>query len=329
MIITKTPFRMSFVGGGSDLPSYYLKEEGRVISTSINKYMYISIHKKFFKNIRINYSTTEEVDDISKIDHPIVRETLKYLKINEAIEISSLADIPSRGSGLGSSSSYAVGLIHALCLYKKINISNAQLAETAFMIESELCETPVGKQDQYAASFGGMNEYTFKPDGNVDVKHIEVSSDNYDKLSHSILMFYTGLTRKSSKPLKDLVENLNSNKLKRDCIRDMSILCDDFKDNMINGDIRALGQILDENWKLKKSLSKIISSDYIDDLYKKGLKAGAFGGKVLGAGNGGFIMFIVPEDKIYPVKEALKELKTVDIKFEKLGTQQIFNDNDE
>ena len=187
MIITRTPFRMSFVGGGSDLPSYYLNEPGRVISTTINKYMYVSVHKKFFKNIRVNYSQTEEVDNIIKIKHPIIRETLRYMKINDDIEISSLADIPSRGSGLGSSSSYCVGLLNALHLYKKIKISKNDLAEKAFMIESEFCGEPGGKQDQYAASFGGLKEYTFNPNKSVNVEAINVSDDNFKKLSQSSL----------------------------------------------------------------------------------------------------------------------------------------------
>ncbi len=327
MIITRTPFRMSFVGGGSDLPSFYLNESGRVISTTINKYMYVSIHKKFFKNIRVNYSQTEEVDDITKIKHPIIREILKYMKINDDIEISSLADIPSKGSGLGSSSSYCVGLLNALHLYKKIKLSKKELAEKAFMIESKMCDEPGGKQDQYAASFGGIKEYTFNPDNSVNVEAINVSNDNFEKLSQSILMFYTGMTRKSSLPLHDVIENINNNKKNIDTIRIMSSLCHDFKDNMINGDIQALGEILDKNWQLKRSLSKIVSSDDIDELYKKALKFGAFGGKILGAGNGGFLMFIVPKDKCASVKEALSNLKSVDIKFEKSGSQQVLNDN--
>lgn len=329
MIITRTPFRMSFVGGGSDLPSYYLNEPGRVISTTINKYMYVSVHKKFFKNIRVNYSQTEEVDNIIKIKHPIIRETLRYMKINDDIEISSLADIPSRGSGLGSSSSYCVGLLNALHLYKKIKISKNDLAEKAFMIESEFCGEPGGKQDQYAASFGGLKEYTFNPNKSVNVEAINVSDDNFKKLSQSILMFYTGMTRKSSLPLHDVIENINSDKTNLDTIRMMSSLCRDFKDNMINGDIKAMGEILDKNWQLKRSLSKIVSSDEIDELYKKALKSGAFGGKILGAGNGGFLMFIVPKDRCTSVKEALSDLRFVDIKFEKSGTQQVLNDNDE
>lgn len=319
---------MSFVGGGSDLPSYFKNEPGHVISTSINKYMYISVHKKFFSNIRINYSKTEEVTDLSQINHPIVRETLKHMNINDDIEISSLADIPSRGSGLGSSSSYTVGLLNALRIYKKLEISKKKLAEEAFFIESSLCGEPGGKQDQYAASFGGMNHFIFNVDGTVDVESIQLTDQVKDKLSDSILMFYTGSTRKSSLPLNDVIENLNNNKNSIKTIREISLLCTDFMNALSNSDINIMGEILDKSWSLKKSLSKIVSSSYIDDLYKKACNSGAIGGKILGAGNGGFLMFLVPEDKKDAVRNSLKELREVDIKLDSTGTQQVLNDND-
>lgn len=328
MIITKTPFRMSFVGGGSDLPDHYSNEPGHVVSTSINKYMYISIHKKFFNNIRINYSQTEEVSDPSKIQHPIVREVLKNMGINDSIEISSLADIPSNGSGLGSSSSYTVGLLNALHTYKQKEISKQQLAEYAFFVEHDLCKEPGGKQDQYAASFGGLNHFTFNPDGSVDVKPIMMSNARINNLSNSILMFYTGTTRKSSVPLKDVIDNINTNKVNKKILKDMSLLYVDFIEALLNGDTKNQGEILHKNWELKKSLSKIVSTDHINDFYDRALKSGATGGKLLGAGNGGFLMFIVPENKLNSVRHSLQDLKEVDFSLDTLGTQLILNDNE-
>ncbi len=328
MIITRTPFRMSFVGGGSDLPSFYTVCPGHVISTTIDKYMYISIHEKFFDNIRINYSKTEEVANVSEIQHPIVRETLKHMDINDSIEISSLADIPSKGSGLGSSSSYTVGLLNALHIYKKIKTSRRDLAENAFFIESSLCGEPGGKQDQYAAAFGGMNHYIFNPDGSVEIEPINLSDETKQNISSSILMFYTGYTRRSSLPLNDVIGTMKTNKNKIQTLKEMSLLYLDFKNALINGDIRILGEILHESWQLKKSLSDIISSSSIDDLYKKALNSGAIGGKILGAGNGGFLMFLVSEDKQNSVRDSLKDLREVKVNFDYNGTQQIFNDNE-
>ena len=228
MIVSKTPLRMSFVGGGSDIPAYYHFEEGAVLSTSINKYMYVSVNKKFDGDIRLSYSLTEDVNDVEKIKHPIVRNTLKMLEISGGIEIASMADIPSKGSGLGSSSSYTVGLLNALYAFKNKSISQYDLGKLASHIEINLCGEPIGKQDQYSAAYGGINLIKFHSDESVTVEPIICKKSFINQLEKSILMFYTGRTRSASTLLKEQSENMN-NSIKRSLIKEMASLSYDLK----------------------------------------------------------------------------------------------------
>ena len=324
MIVSRTPMRMSFVGGGSDIPAYYHFEEGAVLSTSINKYMYVSVNKKFDGDIRLSYSLTEDVNDVDKIKHPIVRNTLKMLEISGGIEIASMADIPSKGSGLGSSSSYTVGLLNALYAFKNKSISQNELGKLASHVEINLCGEPIGKQDQYSAAHGGINLIKFHSDESVTVEPIICKKSFIEQLEKSMLMFYTGITRSASTLLREQSDNMN-NSVKRSLIKEMASLSYDLKYMFENDDLDSVGELLDKNWKLKSQISSGITNPQIDDWYQKGINAGATGGKLLGAGNGGFIMFYVPSEKQKNVINALKNLKRIPFSFDNLGSQIVFN----
>jgi len=320
MIVSKTPMRMSFAGGGSDISSYYRLEGGAVLSTSIDKYMYISVNKKFDGDIRLSYSTTEDVENVSQLKHPIVRNTLNFLNIDGGIEIASMADIPSKGSGLGSSSSYTVGLLHALHAYQGKYISKSELGALASYIEIELCGDPIGKQDQYAAAFGGFNLIKFNPDDSVSVEPVICKLETINKIEASIIVFYTGQTRSASALLKEQSSNMADVK-KRTLMKEMVISAYDLKQILESGDIDSFGPLLDKNWRLKTQMALGISNPQIDLWYRSGMKAGAEGGKILGAGNGGFLMFFAPKEKHASIRTALRNLKEVPISFDKMGTQ--------
>ena len=324
MIVSKTPLRMSFVGGGSDLPAYYNYDEGAVLSTTIDKYMYIIVNSKFDGNIRLSYSITEDVDNVDKIKHPIVRNTLKMLEIPGGIEIASMADIPSKGSGLGSSSSYTVGLLNALYAYKNSNINREDLGKLACHVEIDLCKEPIGKQDQYIAAFGGLNLIRFYSDESVSVEPIICKPEIVKKLEESILIFYTGRTRSASTLLKEQSRSMN-NSVKRTLIKEMVKLAFDLKHILENEDLDSVGELLDKNWRLKSQLASGISDIQIDEWYKCGIKAGAKGGKLLGAGYGGFLMFFVPLEKHANVIKALSDLKEIPFSFDNSGSVIAFN----
>ncbi|MAH97931.1 MAG: GHMP kinase [Euryarchaeota archaeon] len=323
MVGTRTPFRMSFIGGGSDLKEFYEKIPGRVISTSINKYMYIFSHQYFDDKIQVKYSKTELVDDVEKIQHPIVREALRQFNI-KSIDINSIADIPS-GSGLGSSSAYTVGLLHNLNTFIKKYVSLDNLAEEACRLEIDILGEPIGKQDQYASAFGGLNKITFFPDGKVDVEPIIMDRDLNKNLQNNLLLFYLGSTRKASSVLTDQKSNLISNQSKFDNLKRMTDLVDQMHQSLIKSDLDSFGKILDQNWMLKKTLSNKISNEKIDELYSLGKKNGAKGGKILGAGGGGFILFYCEKKYQNKLRDAMRKLKEVDFHFENSGTKIIYN----
>ena len=323
MIISKTPLRMSFAGGGSDIPSYYRQEGGAVLSTSIDKYMYVTVNKKFDGDIRLSYSITEDVDKVDQLKHPIVRNTLNLLNISGGIEIASMADIPSKGSGLGSSSSYTVALLHALYAYQGNYIAKSELGRLASYIEIDLCGEPIGKQDQYAASFGGLNLIKFHTDDSVSVEPIICKPEVVNKVEESIIVFYTGRTRSASKVLEEQSNNMN-NAGKRALMKEMVQSAYDMKEILEIGDIDSFGPLLDKNWRLKTQMATGITNPQIDLWYQSGMKAGAKGGKILGAGDGGFLMFFAPIEKHNSIIGAMKGLKEVPVSFDKNGSQIIF-----
>jgi len=322
MIGTRTPFRVSFIGGGSDLKEFYSITNGCVISTTIDKYMYLFIHQYFDNKIQVKYSKTELVNNISEVKHPIVREVLKRFSVN-SIDINSIADVPA-GTGLGSSSSYAVGLLHAFYAYKNKYVSSEQLAREACEIEIDILKEPIGKQDQYAAAYGGFNKISFYANGHVDIEPIIMDPEVFEKLQSNLLMFYLGSTRKASDVLYDQKQNILSDKNKFNALSEMKDLTIEIQKCMIDSNLDQFGKLLDYNWQLKKSLSKKISRSDIDDIYELGVKNGAIGGKVLGAGGGGFILFYCEELFHNKLRNALKQLRELSFKFERTGSKIIY-----
>ncbi len=323
MIISKTPLRMSFVGGGSDLPAFYREDSGAVLSTTIDKYMYIALNRKFDGRIRINYSRTEEVDCPDQVEHPLVREALFLTGITGGIEIASLADIPSMGSGLGSSSTYTVGILNGLYAYNNQFVSKETLARQACDIEINRCGEPIGKQDQYAAAYGGLNLIRFHPNESVSVDPVICKPELLKTLEDSTLVFYTGRTRSASEVLSQQSKSLLSTN-KKLLMRRMVQLAFDLKAELEAGSLDNFGSILDENWRLKAQLSQGITDSQIDAWYATGLAHGAKGGKLLGAGNGGFMMFFAPPHLHQDITNALPDMELVKFQFERNGTQIVF-----
>jgi D-glycero-alpha-D-manno-heptose-7-phosphate kinase len=327
MIISRTPLRMSFVGGGSDLPAFYRRFPGAVVSTAINKYVYITVNKKFDDRIRVSYSRTEEARSVAKIKHPLVREALRKLNLEGGIEITSIADIPSRGSGLGSSSSFMVGLLHALYAYQCEYRSAEQLARESCEIEIERCGEPIGRQDQYAAAFGGFNFIQFHPDDSVSLEPIICKPETLRELQKNILVFYTGITRSSSTILKHKQETIAAEKSTQRVLQKMVKLAHQLRAELQNNNLQAFGEIIHENWLLKKSITNQISNRQIDDWYAKARRHGAIGGKLLGAGTGGFLMFYSPQEHHEAITRALAGLRRIVINFEPQGSKIIFVHN--
>jgi D-glycero-alpha-D-manno-heptose-7-phosphate kinase len=324
MIISRTPLRMSFVGGGTDLPSFYRQHGGAVVSTAINKFVYITLNEKFDHRIRVSYSRTEEADSVADVQHPLVRESMKLLGVNGGIEITSIADIPSKGSGLGSSSAFTVGLLHALHAYSGRYAAAEQLAREACSIEIERCGEPIGKQDQYAAAFGGFNFIEFNADESVSVEPILCRRETLLKLQENILVFYTGISRSASAILKNQQEAVAASDAKQQMLRRMVQLARDLKAELQKNNLTAFGEIIHEGWELKRSITGEISSGEIDGWYAAARKAGAIGGKLLGAGSGGFLMFYAPAEKHDAIATALKELRRIPVRFEPQGSRIIF-----
>jgi D-glycero-alpha-D-manno-heptose-7-phosphate kinase len=323
MITTKTPFRMSFVGGGSDFSTYYRENDGAVLSTSIDKYVYVSINKKFDDQVRLSYSETENVSNASEVKHPLVREALRCLGVNRGVEISSMADIPSKGTGLGSSSSFTVGLLNAIYAYKGEMVSKEILASQACNVEINLCKSPIGKQDQYAAAFGGMNLIVFRGDETVKVEPVISSKDVLKEIEDWTLVFYTGKTRGAGSILAKQTELLKKND-KKILVHRMVQLAFELKKEIEAGSLENFGEILHENWKLKTQICDGITDKVIDHWYDTGINAGALGGKLLGAGNGGFIMFFAHPSKHESIKMSLEKLTPVKFKFDTQGAHVCF-----
>jgi D-glycero-alpha-D-manno-heptose-7-phosphate kinase len=324
MIISKTPLRMSFVGGGSDLAVFYRKYGGAVVSTAINKFVYVTVNPKFDDRIRLSYSKTEEARSVAKIRHPLVREAMQMLGIEGGIEITSIADIPAKGTGLGSSSSFTVGLLNALHAYSHRHTSADQLARESCVIEIERCGEPIGKQDQYAAAFGGFSFIQFHPDDSVSVEPIICRRETLRQLEANTLVFYTAITRSASALLRTQQQAVASQRAKQKALKRMVELAFQLRVELQKNNTDAFGEIIHENWLLKRSLTSSISSTVIDDWYSRARKAGAVGGKLLGAGTGGFLMFYAPAERHEAIARELSELRQVQFLFEPQGSKIIF-----
>ncbi|MDD2772934.1 MAG: hypothetical protein PHP45_04480 [Elusimicrobiales bacterium] len=323
MIITKTPLRISFVGGGSDMEEFYSRKEGAVLSVAINKYMYLSSHHFFDRDkIRVKYAKTETVADISQLQHPIVREALRQFRINGALEISSNSDVPA-GTGLGSSSAFTVGLLHNLYTRSGKFATKETLAAQACDIEINRLGEPIGRQDQYACAYGGLNVVRFMQLGDVMVEPLHLGKQIYKTLQSNLLLFYTGDQRLASAILSEQKKNAAAPD-KAEILSRMVELVWKLRDALYSGDLRAFGGLLHENWLLKKRLASGITNPAIDALYEKGLANGASGGKLLGAGGGGFLLFYCEPENQAGLRSAFSDHIEMKFKFDSEGSKVIY-----
>jgi D-glycero-alpha-D-manno-heptose-7-phosphate kinase len=325
MIMSKTPLRISFFGGGTDLTSFTKKEFGCVITSSIDKHVYLIAHPSFGGRNIIVYSKREITENIEDIAHTRIKECLKKTKTENGIEIHSLAEVPA-GTGLGSSSAFTVGLLNLLYAHNGKFVSKLNLAEEASHIEIDLLKEPIGKQDQYETALGGFNFIRFNPDGSVEIEPILLSEENINKLNKRLILFYLDVTRDASSVLFEQNKNIASDSEKFETMKKLKELTLSMKEELNKGRIENFGKMLHEGWLLKKSMASNISSPEIDNIYEKGLKAGATGGKVLGAGGGGFILFYCEPEKQEELRKALKPLKEFSFNFEREGTKIIYSE---
>ena len=324
MIITKTPFRASFVGGGTDLPAFYEQEDGMVVSMAINSFVYLAVHRFFEKKIVLKYSETETVEHVDQIKHGLIRECLKIVGVDEPLEITSFADIPSKGSGLGSSSAFAVGLISALQALKGLPVSPERSASLACEVEIGRLGEPIGKQDQYASAYGGMNAITFRRDGTVGVEPILLQEEARRHMEEHMVMFYTGLVRSASEILAAQKKATESEADKFGLLREMKGLAHTLKGALEKGNVDELGPLMHQGWLMKKGLTAKISLPEIDQAYDAAMAAGATGGKLLGAGGGGFLLFYCPPAKRAELMRRLAPLRAVPIRMELRGSRVAF-----
>lgn len=322
MIISRTPFRVSFAGGGSDMPAFYHRETGAVLSTTIDKYMYIAIHPFFDKSkIQLKYSKTELADSIDDIKHPIFREVLRMYGMT-GVDLNSIADIPS-GTGLGSSSSFTVGLLNAVRAYLGKATNGEKLGKLACEIELEKVGSPIGKQDQYAAACGGLNFITFHEDDEVTVEKIVMNSEKKRQLERNLMMVYVGGEHSANAILKDQQKGFSQeDKFKTQ--KQMVQLAYQLKDSLESNNIDDFGKFLHEGWLMKRSLSNGISNPYVDELYDKGIAAGALGGKLLGAGGAGFILFYCPEERQEDFLKRIPNINIMPFSFDNDGSKIIY-----
>ena len=324
IVTSKTPLRITFSGGGTDLPEYFKNyRKGAVLSSTINKYIYVTVAENFYKDeIRVSYSTTEHaLKSIEQIQHPTVREALSMLDIKSGIQIVSITEIPSGGTGLGSSSAFLVGLLNALHTWIGEAVSPKQLAEEAVKIERDILHEPGGWQDQYIAAYGGINLFEFYSDGNVNVKKQLLHGEELRELQNRLLMFYTGKERKSSTIPNEQILDISKNIETYNKMGDLAV---DSFNAISQRNWSKLGDLLKENWYLKKQLNNKISNSQIDLWYNKGIKAGAMGGKIMGAGGGGFLLFICNSDERSNIVSELKELQVEDVKLEPFGSRIVY-----
>ena len=324
MILTRTPFRVSFAGGGSDLPEFYRRQTGTVVSTTIDKGMYIAIHPYFHDKIRIKYSRTEDVASVAEIQHPLVRECLRKVGIEKGMEIASFADVPA-GTGMGSSSAFTVGLLHALYAQSGALCGPGELAAQACEIEIEKVGEPIGKQDQYASAFGGLNRIRFRPDETVEVHRIACSRQTLAELSRRLMLFYVGQERAANTILSEQSRNMSDSQ-KFENVARMAALAEELCTALERGNADALGEILEEGWRLKSGLAQGITNPAIEESYRLAREAGADGGKLLGAGAGGFLLFSCKPEKQSQVREALSALRELPFSPTTDGTRVLCND---
>ena len=322
MIITQTPLRISLLGGGTDFPAFFRQEEGWVLTTAIDKYIFVTIKKRFDRKIRVGYSQTELVDHIDALQHELVRECLRKTGITQGVEISTMADIPSEGSGLGSSSTVTVGLLNAMYTYQGTPVGHEQLAREACEIEIAILGKPIGVQDQYIAAYGGQRFLHFSRNDRISVEALHVDERLRRKLDQNLLLFYTNVARKAESILAEQSQNIHG---RLTVLRAMKTLALQAKACLEAGQVEELGYLLDESWQLKKQLASGVSNALIDELYAAARNAGALGGKITGAGGGGFLLLYCPPEKQDNVRTALSALPELPFRLEQDGSKVIFH----
>jgi D-glycero-alpha-D-manno-heptose-7-phosphate kinase len=321
MIISQTPYRVSFAGGGTDLPAYYQQEFGAVLSVTIDQHIYVTLHRRFESTIRVSYSQTEVARTIDDVKHELVREAMRMVEIDEPLEITTIGDVPS-GTGMGSSSSLTVGLLTALYGYQHRIVSPKLLAERACRIEIDILSKPIGRQDQYAAAFGGLNYFRFNPNDTVDVEPVPCRAETLAELEQRALLLYTGQTRDANLILE---QQSNIAEDRFDVFRSMRDLADEMRHALAGeGDLDRFASLLHEGWELKRSLGCGISNDQINEWYTVARRAGAIGGKLLGAGGGGFVLLIAPAWRHRAIREALGRPRELPFKISRCGSRNIF-----
>lgn len=322
MLIVQTPLRVSLFGGGTDFPSYYEEHGGCVLSSAINKYVFITIKRRFDDKIVVGYTRTESVDRVDEIQHDLIREVLRLSGISRGVEIATMADIPSRGSGLGSSSSITVGALHAASAYRGELVSAAQLALGACTIERDILGAPIGVQDQYIAAYGGLRFINFCQNGGIEIQHTPISAETQTTLSRNLMLFFTGIDRQAGSILAEQKANIHT---RLAILDEMKSIARTAYQSLIRGDVEQVGTLLNESWQLKKRLASRISNPAINDMYDTARKAGASGGKISGAGGGGFMMLYCPIDRQQAVRSALSHLRELPFQFDPYGSQVIFS----
>jgi len=322
MIISQTPLRVSLAGGGTDLASFYQQEEGWVLSSAIDKYIFVIVKERFDEKIYINYSKKEIVDTVDEIEHDLVREAMKKTGVSHGVEITTLADIPSSGSGLGSSSSVTVGLLNALYAYQGELVTAERLAREACEIEIDILKKPIGKQDQYIAAYGGMRFIKFCTNEEVIVEKISLQNSHKRKFGSNLLLFFTGKTRSSDVILSEQKDNTNN---KLEVLKQLKFQAKEIKDALEVNAFDQVGKILAAGWDYKKQLASKISNGFIDAMYQRAINAGAMGGKISGAGGGGFLLLYCQRENQNHVREALNGFREFPFFLEKDGTKIIFN----
>jgi D-glycero-alpha-D-manno-heptose-7-phosphate kinase len=322
VIIVQTPLRISLFGGGTDFPSFFLEEGGNVLTSAIDKYIFVAVKKRFDKKIRVGYTKTEMVDSVEELQHELIREAFKLTGVKDGIEITTMGDIPATGSGLGSSSTVTVGTLHAMYAYLGEMVSYERLAREACKIEIETLGKPIGVQDQYIAAYGGLRFIEFNTSGEINVEKINLCDELRRRLSESMLLFYTGVTRRSSGILREQKRNIVD---RVQVLREMKLMAKVARNEMVAGNLDIIGKLLHESWILKKQLASTISNDTIDAMYTAARHAGALGGKITGAGGGGFLLIYCPYEKREAVRAALHPLQELPFQLEPDGTKIIFN----
>lgn len=324
MIIIQAPLRISLFGGGTDFPAYYCNRGGAVLSSAIDKYIFVTIKQRFDNKLRVGYTRTEMVDVIDELQHELIREALRLTGISQGVEITTMGDIPSEGSGLGSSSTVTVGALHAMYAHHRQLVLTEQLAREACMIERDILHKPIGVQDQYIAAYGGVRFIEFKPDGQVVPSLLNFDKKTLRLLNDNLLLFFTGVTRQADKILKEQETNIEQRVAVLDEMKRITYRA---RDELLNGCVDAVGSLLHESWLLKRELASQVSNGELDALYQTALSAGAAGGKIAGAGGGGFMLLYCKNGKQEDVRQALSHLQELPFKLGQDGSKVIFDYN--